>query len=318
VNGAAGTRPIIIGVDGGATKTVALVAAPDGTLLGRGFAGSSNHQKIGIDAACAAIHAAIRAAFDAAGLPETPPAAACLGLAGIDRAEDAELYRPWAAQHFAGASVALINDAELALAAGTPEGWGVGVICGTGAICTGRNQAGETARADGWGWLLGDDGSGFAIGREALRAVMRAYDGRGPATLLTETVLAHWRLGGPEDLMQRVYIEEASTADVASLAAVVDRAAQAGDGVARAILQQAAEELVTTMETVARRLNFTGAVPCGLAGSVIVKSAFMAGFVQEVALRRGLALGPVELVAEPATGALRQAQRLLAHASVRA
>lgn len=318
MSGAADSRPVIIGVDGGATKTEAIVAALDGTVLGRGFAGPSNHQKVGMDGACNAIHTAIRAAFDAAGLPETPPAAACLGLSGIDRAEDAELYRPWAIQCFPGAPVALINDAELALAAGTPEGWGVGVICGTGAICTGRNQAGETARADGWGWMLGDDGSGFAIGREAMRAVLRAYDGRGPATLLTDTVLAHWRLGGPEDLMQHIYIEEASPADVASLAAVVDRAAQAGDGVARAILQQAAEGLVTTIETVARRLGFTGSVPCGLAGGVVVKSAFMASSVPAAARRRGLALEPVELVSEPAVGAVRLARRLPARASARA
>jgi N-acetylglucosamine kinase-like BadF-type ATPase len=317
VSDAPDVRRTLIAVDGGATKTEAIVAALDGTVLGRGFAGPSNHEQIGVEAACAAVRSAIRAAFDAAGLPETPPAAACLGLAGLDRVEDAGRFRLWAAEAFHGAPVALSNDAELALAAGTPDGWGVGVICGTGAICIGRNRAGETARADGWGWMLGDDGSGFAIGREAMRAVLRAYDGRGPATLLSDAVLAHWSLAGPEDLLPRVYIEEASPAEVASLAAVVDGAARAGDAVARAILQQAAEGLVATIAAVAHRLGFAGAFPCGLAGSVVVKSAFMAGFVQEAARRRGLALDPVELVAEPAVGALRLARRMVARAPAR-
>lgn len=311
----ASTEPkVLLGVDGGGTKTEAVVAALDGTLLGRGFAASSNHQKVGMDGACAAISAAVHAAFADAGLAGATPAAVCLGISGIDRNEDVELFRPWAARCFPGAPIALINDAELALAAGTPDGYGVGVICGTGSICTGRSRQGERARADGWGWLLGDEGSGFSIGQAAMRAVMRAYDGRGPATLLSGAVLAHWQLSSPEDLIERVYIRQAGPADIAGLAAVVNEAAQEGDAVARAILEQAAEDLAVTIVTVARRLGYADAVPCGLAGGVVVKSACMADFIQAAARRRGLLLDPVALVAEPALGAVRLAQRLGAQA----
>jgi N-acetylglucosamine kinase-like BadF-type ATPase len=306
------TPRYILGVDGGGTKTAALVATAAGDVLGAGYGASSNHQKVGFAAAAQALVEAEAAAWQAAGLPPQAPAAICLGLSGVDRDEDQQMWLRWLAETHPQSSHTVINDAELALAAGTDEGWGVGVVCGTGSICVGRNRAGRTARADGWGFILGDEGSGYALGRAAMRAVMRAYDGRGPATLLTEGVLAHWSLPNPEALITVVYIEDASPARIASLASVVNQAADAGDGVALEILRVGGNGLACTIGAVVRNLEMEGPVPCALAGGVITGSRMMAAFLRESAQRAGLLLAPVTLVHRPAEGAVRLAQRLLA------
>ncbi len=302
----------ILGVDGGGTKTAALLATAAGDVLGVGYGASSNHQKVGFAAAVQALVEAETSAWRAAGLPPQPAAAICLGLSGVDRDEDQQMWLRWLAETHPHSRHAVINDAELALAAGTDEGWGVGVICGTGSICVGRDRAGRVARADGWGFILGDDGSGYALGQAAMRAVMRAYDGRGPATLLTEGVLAHWSLPNPEALITVVYIDEASPARVASLAAVVNQAAEAGDGVALGILRHGGSELACTIGAVVRALAMDGPVPCALAGGVITGSRIMADFLAESAVVAGLELAPITLVHRPADGAVRLAQQLLA------
>lgn len=302
----------ILGVDGGGTKTAAQLATAAGQVLGVGYGASSNHQKVGFPAAARALEEAEAGAWRAAGLPPQTLAAICLGLSGVDREEDQQMWLRWLAETHPQSRHAVTNDAELALAAGTPEGWGVGVICGTGSICVGRNRAGRVARADGWGFILGDDGSGYALGQAAMRAVLRAYDGRGPATLLTEGVLAHWSLPDPEALIDVVYVQDASPARVASLAAVVNSAAEAGDGVALEILRHAGGELACTIGAVLRTLEMTGPVPCALAGGVITGSRLMADFLRTAAVAAGLTLEPFVMVHRPADGAVRLAQRLLA------
>ena len=167
----------LMGIDGGGSKTAALLADETGRVLGRGAAGASNFQIVGHEAAQAAIVAAMAAATAAAGMaPQPPLSALCIGLSGVDRPGERVSFQQWAAALYPAARVLIANDAELVLAAGTPQGWGLALICGTGAIVYGRSLAGQTARADGWGHLLGDEGSGYAIGLAALRAVMRAYD----------------------------------------------------------------------------------------------------------------------------------------------
>lgn len=301
----------VAGVDGGGTKTETLIAAPDGTILGRALAPSSNYQKVGFASAVSAIRQSLAEAAQLAGAGATPPLALCLGLAGVDRVEDQRLWEEWAAQEYPQTPCTVVNDAELPLAAGTPEGWGVGVICGTGATCVGRNRGGDFARADGWGYLLGDNGSGYAIGRAAMQAVMRAYDGRGPTTLLTSGVMEFWSLDHPEALLDKVYIQGATPTEIAALAVVVSRCAEEGDATAMALLRDAGSEIACTIGAVVRALALEGPIPCALAGGVITKSSLMAGFTAEAARAAGLTLDPVTLVTQPALGALRLALRLL-------
>ncbi len=302
----------LLGIDGGGSKTVALLADVDGRVLGRGTAGCANYQAVGAAAACAALDQAIAAAFAAARLAPEPVRVLVVGLAGVDRADDRTVFEGWAAERRPAAQTLLVNDALIVLAAGTPAGWGLALICGTGSIAYGRSEAGQLARAGGWGYLLGDEGSGYAIGLAGLRAVARASDGRGPQTHLTQLILDHWQLALPYDLVRRVYRETRTHAEIAALAVLVDKAAGAGDLVAKAILADAGRELALAAWSVARRLALPNPAPCALAGGLLVHSARLVEALHGQARQLGLALAPVAQVREPAEGAIRLARRAAA------
>jgi N-acetylglucosamine kinase-like BadF-type ATPase len=298
----------VIGVDGGGTKTHALVADPSGRVLGRGAAGPSNVQAVGVEATYAALDAAVTAALDEAGLGGKPRAL-CLGMAGAGRAADRAVIERWASARYPGVLARVTHDAALVLAAGTPAGWGIAVLCGTGSLVYGVDPSGAAARAGGWGYLLGDEGSGYALGRAALRAIARAADGRGPSTSLTDAVLVHWSLDAPAALIAHVYRPPLSRAAIAELAPLVVAEAEAGDAVAGALVQEAGRSLAVAVWAVAARLAFPVPIPCALAGSVIVRAQpVQRALLSAVAPQ--LSLAPVVLVKEPARGALRLALAL--------
>lgn len=315
---------LLIGIDGGGSKTLALLANADGRILGRATAGSSNYHTVGKEQAFAALESAIAGSFADAGINVQPLdalcmglagvqplAALCMGLAGVARPEDRALLLAWAEERFPGVPIALNNDSELVLAAGTPAGWGIALICGTGSIVLGRSRDGKSTRSDGWGFLLGDLGSGFAIGKAALQAVLAAHDGRAPATALSERILRECSLAAPPDLVRWVYRERIPTAEIAALAPLVEQAAETGDGIAQAILQQAGNQLADSVQAVATRLSFSGAIPLAMAGGVILRSRQIADCFRHAAAEKGLLLEPITPVLEPAIGAIRIAQRLL-------
>jgi N-acetylglucosamine kinase-like BadF-type ATPase len=306
---------MLIGIDAGGTKTLALLAAPGGQVLARGEAGPSNYQSAGREAALAALTQAAEGALRAAGLPRGAVTAACLGAAGADRPEDRGLFEDWAAQVFPSARFRICNDALIVLYAGTPAGWGLAMISGTGSIAYGRRPDGQLGRAGGWGYLLGDEGSGYGIGLAALRAAVRAADGRGPATALLPALLERWSLDGPTRLVRKVYGELAGApgrAEIARLSRLVEECAGDGDDTAAAILTEAGQELALAAAAVAGRLfSAPEPLPCALTGGVLVKGRRVREAFLAAAAQRGLALAPVALVEEPALGALRLAQELL-------
>ncbi|MEZ4768903.1 MAG: BadF/BadG/BcrA/BcrD ATPase family protein [Caldilineales bacterium] len=163
-------------------------------------------------------------------------------------------------------------------------------------------------RADGWGHLLGDEGSGYAIGLAALRAVMRAYDGRGAATALSEAILVHWTLATVPDLVPRVYRELQGKHEIAALAYVVEAVAAEGDAAAQHILTIAGRELALAAQAVARRLDLVAPIPCALAGGVVVGGHLVLHEFKAAAEQLSLTLAPITLVAEPALGAVALAQ----------
>jgi N-acetylmuramic acid 6-phosphate etherase len=301
----------LIGIDGGGTKTVAILSDLAGNVLGRGIGGPSNYQVFGIEAAGEALNQATRAAFADANLEPVSPRAICLGLSGVDRTADFDVIRAWLTEQMPGTPAVIVNDAMLVLAAGTPEGWGIALISGTGSIVYGRDRDGHTLRAGGWGYILGDEGSGYAIGQAALRAVMRASDGRGPQTILTQAVLSHWSLAAPQNLISRVYIDQISPNDIAALAVLVEAAASEGDAVAQVILREAGHELALAVDAVVQRLGLRGPIPCAQAGSVIVKGQNIRQMFLDAAKTLGLQLDPVTPVTEPAQGAVRLAHHSL-------
>jgi N-acetylglucosamine kinase-like BadF-type ATPase len=152
----------------------------------------------------------------------------------------------------------VVNDALIALVAGAGDAPGVVIIAGTGSIAYGRNAQGEAARAGGWGHMIGDEGSGYWIGREALSAVMRAADGRGPDTRLTADILEHFEVNDVSRLPRLVYDRAMPRMAVAVLGPLVQRVSEQGDAVATRILERAAEELVLSAGSVTARLEMRG------------------------------------------------------------
>ena len=243
----------VLGIDGGATKTLALAADFRGNVLGRGMSGASNYQTVGLDQAIAALKEASEAAMAAAGIDRFE--VACFGLAGVGRESDRDLLLPAIRELGLADKIILEHDAAIALAGATAGQPGVVVLAGTGAMAFGMNNKGETRRAGGWGSILADEGSAYYIGRRALAAACRAYDGRGHETALVSKLTGHFGLNHFTDIVRKIYKEEASPQKIASLAPLVSQLAEAGDRIAAEILKDAAEELALAARAVIKGLN---------------------------------------------------------------
>ncbi len=265
---------IFVGVDGGATKTLAVAADEDGLVLGSGESGPSNYHIVGLEGAISNINAAIRSSIAAAGAEAAD--VAVLGLAGMDTSYDFELFEREAAPRVASRRVYVRHDAEIALVGATLGQPGVIVIAGTGSVAGARNRAGEYARCGGWGYLVGDEGSAYYIACEALRAVLWAYDGRGEPTALVEELTRALGVGSPEELVRKLYVEKLSVTEIARLAPLVTSLAARGDAVARSIVVAAARHLALHVLALVRRLRMEGEQPIKVA---VVGGVFRAGSV---------------------------------------
>jgi N-acetylglucosamine kinase-like BadF-type ATPase len=312
--------PTLLGVDGGGTSTIAWLADPSGNVLGRGRAGPSNAKSVGLAAARKALEDAITRAFDDAGIPRTIVDVACMGLAGFDRPDDKALLQSWSAESGWARMLLPVNDGDLLLAAGTPEGWGIGVVSGTGSIAVGRAPDGRTARAGGWGYLMGDEGSAWDVAVRALRWAARVSDGRGtlrdPDDPLMPRICEAFEVSRAPDLISAVYRPEVDRARIAALAQVVVAAAEERSESAGAILGDAADELAQAVLAVARGLRFGEAgqpaqFPLVLAGGFLLSSpSLSASLVSRLSLR-GVVPTSVTPVPDPVFGALTLARRLL-------
>lgn len=331
----AGTHsvPYILGIDGGGTHTIAILAQPrygeiprssplttlqnatdhgqlttdNFSIIGRGEAGPSNLQAVGQHRAFRAIDDAVENAFRAARVARSSVRVAWLGIAGAGRPEDQTLLRDWAIKTKLADHVEVSHDAPLLLAAGTPEGWGVAVVAGTGSIAFARGPDGRTSRAGGWGFLLGDEGSGYALGLAGLQAVAQAADGRARATTLTKLVFDRLRLKRPEELVAAIYQTGLDRPTIAKLAPLVIDAADAGDPTANAIMQEGAQQLAVAAATSARQLGLVSPLPLALAGGLLLASASYRDCLVCAIQAVGIVVNPVELVSEPAEGAVRLA-----------
>jgi N-acetylglucosamine kinase len=295
----------VLGIDAGGTKTVCLLADQDGNVLAESRGGGANLQAAGELEVEKVLHQVMDDVLaDRPGVP----AAICLGIAGVDRPEDTDVVRGMMRRIGFKSRTLVVNDALIALVAGAGDGPGVVVVAGTGSIAYGKDRDGHAARAGGWGYLLGDEGGGFWIGRAALSAVVRQHDGRGPQTALTALVLEHLRLANPTELIHEIYERDVHRRVIAGLAPLVGRASGMGDLVAAEIVDRAATELASLAATVVRRLGMRGEVfPTVLAGGVFRGvprlAEDVASRVSETAPRSTVRL----LDVEPAVGAVRLA-----------
>ena len=245
----------VLGIDAGGTKTVCYLADAQGEIVGEGRRGGANLQAHGELEVEKVLHAVIE---EAIGDRTIQPAAVCLGVAGVDRPDDDHIVRAIMRRLGYRSHLLVVNDALVALVAGVGDEPGVVLIAGTGSIAYGVNEDGYAARAGGWGYVLGDEGSGYWIGREALIAVVRETDGRGPRTRLTPLVLEHFGLTHANGLVREIYDKGLHRQAIAALGPVVERARREGDLVAAEILRGAGLELMRATSTVIERLQMRG------------------------------------------------------------
>lgn len=298
---------LYLGVDGGQSGTTALIGDETGCVLGTGEAGPCNHA--GAAEGRAKLERAVRESLAAASLAAgLDPAtlrfeAACFGMSGgpDDKRETLEgIVRAgrWIVTH----------DAATALAGATAAGQGIAAIAGTGSFVFGRNPEGRTARAGGWGYVFGDEGSAFDIARQALRAALRMEEGWGPATALRDVLLHATDSENANRTLHRFYTPEWPRSRVATLARLVDAAAAEGDSVAVQILNGAAQELAMLAASVRSQLWAPGdLVEVAYIGGVFESDRVRERFRMLVELEEGTRCCPPRY--GPAEGALLEAYR---------
>ena len=292
----------VLGLDAGGTKTVCLLADEEGHVVAEARGGGANLQASGELEVEKVLHGVMA---DAIGDRRIVPAAICLGIAGVDRPADSAVVRAIMGRIGHRARVLVVNDALVALEAGAPGQPGVVVISGTGSIAYGRNAAGEAARSGGWGYVLGDEGSGYWIGRAALRAVLRESDRRGPRTALSDLLLRHFGVAHPQGLIHEVYNTNLKPAAIGALAQCVQTAFSEGDPVSIGILRAAANELEAAALSVARRLELIGQPFAFILAGGIFRAVPWVEHELERRLPIAAPLSRVQLLdREPATGAV--------------
>ena len=285
-----------LGVDGGASKTAAIVTDEHGTVAGRGLAGGSNHLRVGIEEATRNVERAVNTALVEAGIAIREIEYAYCGIAGSDHPAHHERVVEALRIFFPRGNFIVDTDARVALTGAVGFGAGVVIIAGTGSVAFGRNDLGREARAGGWGPTLGDEGSGYAIAREGLAAIVRAYDGRGESTAMTQLLCNEYSMCDPKDLPRFVYAATTHADDIARYGKLVIEAAQGGDPVALGIIDNAGRELAACVIAVAEKLDLL-AVPFPVA---FVGGAFKAGEVLLGPMRSAInASAPYATIAPP-------------------
>jgi Predicted N-acetylglucosamine kinase len=251
---------IVLGIDGGGTKTQAAICDETGLVLGMGQAGGSGIDSVGIERALTAIGEAVEIARCQAGLSDAPFDSVFFGMAGVVSDADREIVRAIARRLQLGERIGVDHDIRIALAGGLSGRPGIALIAGTGSSCFGINERGERWQAGGWGHLISDEGSSYWLGWNAIRLAMGAYDGRWQTALL-EPVRQQLNLREMTDIHHRLYTQGISKAEIAAFAPVVIAVAHAGDKMAQVLIHQGTHELALMVMAVAKRLGWSHA-PC--------------------------------------------------------
>jgi N-acetylglucosamine kinase-like BadF-type ATPase len=288
--GGAGTQArYAMGIDGGATKTLAAVLDLERGVLHLGHGGPSNRDAVGVRAATEALLEAAEAAIEGAGIGRDDLGAAVFAVAGTDT--DAIVRQV----HCGGSeSWIVVNDVVGAWATATGALPGVGVISGTGSNVFGVGPGARAWRAGGWGHVLGDEGSGYWFGVQSIKAALRHRECSGPETALSEAALAFFEVSSVEALAARVYSKPLTKGEIAAFAAETARIANDGDAVARELYERGAKELGGQIAAVMHQTGLADrdgadsdgeeeAFPVGLIGS-----AFKAGAVFVEPLTRAI------------------------------
>ena len=301
-----------LGLDGGGTKTDCVLVNAAGKTLARSTAGPSNPIRAGYAKAWFTLSDAADVVLEHQNIKAGDIRGIYAGIGGAGREVVARRIATFLENAFPEAAVTVTTDLAITLQAAVGDGEGITLVIGTGSAAYGRDDRGETARAGGRGPWFSDEGSAFDIGRRALSAVVRAEEGRGPDTALSERILKwlgcsewnrvlDWVVKNPDDVFPRVFPLVAELGDK-------------GDPVCRAILSNAAKSLAELVASVLARLNMTGReVPIAKAGGTVGRSSYFDGAIDEgvrrVAPRARLTILQMKPAEAAAQLAIRSGQR---------
>lgn len=264
-------KPLVIGVDGGGTKTIALAADPSGNILARRESGASNVNVVGLDGTARSLHRVITECCDDVRCPPDELTSIVLALAGAgddvvrQRISDAvnELF---AQEGRKPLPISVESDSRAALEGAFDGGPGVVIVAGTGSIVIGKTDRGAVLTVGGWGRILGDEGGGFFIGREALRSLALHLDRRGEATKLEDKLAEKFQWRTRADIIRAVYQEQV---DLSRLAPIVLEAAAQNDIVSQKILQIAALQLAEQTRVIVMQMGILRKVGLVMIGGLI-------------------------------------------------
>jgi glucosamine kinase len=281
---------LVLGIDGGGSQTRAWLARLDGSVIGCGQAGASNVFHLGVDGASRAIAEAATTAWQAAGLAPGVPAAVFAGVAGAGAEADQQVLAGALAIRLQcdAQRCRVDHDMRIALEGAFAGAPGAVLVAGTGSVCYGRLSDGRAWRAGGLGPLLDDGGSGYWLGMQALRQVVRVADGRATTSSLVDAIAARLGLREPRDALRFVRSAGDDRARIAALAPIVLAAAAADDAAAGEIVMRGADELATMAEAVLHRLGLDrpGFAHLAGTGSLLEKNAYYRRIVSAAVARR--------------------------------
>ncbi len=307
----------VLGIDGGGTKTVCVLATLDGKVIGRGIEGTTNPNLVSLSEIRESLQKAIQEAIQ--NNPKIQIQAVCAGIAGVSVSEkkQAELrnviweiltalpFCSMLSERFnPSKNIEVVSDVVIALVAGAGERHGIIVISGTGSVVYGETVKGHKIKVGGWGYLL-DEGSGYEIGRMALKEILKAYEVSGETTPLAQKVLNVWNLSSVRDVVNYVYQKTTKPTDIANLAKIVDAAARAGDEAAKNVLRKAASGLYSNISAAAKRIDFgKGGATVVLSGGVLTNVEIVREIIVEKIQAELPEITSIQLCREPVKGAV--------------
>lgn len=266
----------IIGIDGGGTKTHCLLTKSDGSIIHECLGGPSNFLVQGIEPVCTALWDLIQSCVNEKNIPLSQIEFILLGTTGAGRRTDAERLEKGFLNYLKNKNLDVKNfrvesDARIALEGAFSGKPGSILIAGTGSIMFGKDAKGNIHRVGGFGRFLGDEGSGYMIGRKGLVAVSKQFDGRGEHTLISELLKEKFKIDSPEVLITEIY---KNNFDIASAAPIVIEAAEQNDKLALKIVDDETDELLLHISTMQKKLNVEILLTAFIGGIITHKNIY--------------------------------------------
>lgn len=312
----------VLCIDGGGTKTVCVLATLDGKVIGRGSGGPTNPNLVSALEINETLQKAIQEAIQ--NLPELQIEAVCGGIAGVGASEEKQVEvsnvigqilstppfcHALSKRFNPSVNIEVVSDVVITLVAGVGKRHGIVAISGTGSVVYGETVKGQRIKVGGWGYQL-DEGSGYAIGRKAIKEILRAYDANGKTTLLAQKVLNVWNLSSMQDVVDYIYQKTTKPTDIANLAKIVNSAASAGDESAKDILRKTAKDLYFNIAAAIKQIDFgkEGATLV-LSGGVLTNIKIVSEIIIKKVRAELPAITAIQLCREPVKGAIILALR---------